>query len=151
MPFGTSGLEGGSGTGGAGGAAAPSDIEADVLSQEVQSFIRSTFRSVWSLELLIFLRNHSDQSWTTEDLVAGLRASDSIVAQSVESLVAAGLVATEADGRARDLPASADLDRRAGEAEAFYAKSPDAVRRLIVMSANEGLTAFADAFRLRKD
>ena len=81
--------------------------------------------------------------------MAGLRASDSIVAQSVESLVAAGLVATEADGRARYLPASADLDRRAGEA--FYAKSPDAVRRLIVMSANEGLTAFADAFRLRKD
>lgn len=83
--------------------------------------------------------------------MSGLRASDSIVAQSVDSLVAAGLVATEEDGRARYLAASPDLDHRAGEAEAFYAKSPDAVRRLIVMSANGGLTAFADAFRLRKD
>jgi len=84
-------------------------------------------------------------------MVAALRASDSIVAQSVDSLVAAGLVATEEEGRARYLPASPDLDRRAAEAEAFYAKSPDAVRRMIVMAANEGLTAFAEAFRLRKD
>jgi hypothetical protein len=121
------------------------------LSQEVQSFIRSTFRSVWSLELLIFLRNNSDRSWTREELVAGLRASDSIIAQSVDSLVAAGLVATEEEDRARYLPASPDLDRRVAETEAFYARSPDAIRRMIVMSANEGLTAFADAFRLRKD
>lgn len=83
--------------------------------------------------------------------MSGLRASDSIVAQSVDSLVAAGLVATEEDGRARYLPVSPDLDQRAGDTEAFYAKSPDAVRRLIVMSANGGLAAFADAFRLRKD
>ena len=121
------------------------------LSQEVQSFIRSTFRSVWSLELLIFLRNESNRSWTRDEMVAALRASDSIVAQSVDSLVAAGLVATEDEGRARYLPASPDLDRRAAETEAYYAKSPDAVRRMIVMSANEGLTAFAEAFRLRKD
>lgn len=84
-------------------------------------------------------------------MVAALRGSDSIVAQSVESLVAAGLVATEQEGHARYLPASPDLDRRVAEVEAFYAKSPDAVRRLIVLSANDGLTAFADAFRLRKD
>jgi len=33
--------------------------------------------------------------------------------------------------------------------EAAYAKSPDAVRRIIVSSAS--VNAFADAFRLRKD
>lgn len=82
--------------------------------------------------------------------MARLRASDSIVAQSIDALMAAGLVATESD-TARYLPASPDLDRKAEEAEAYYVKSPDAVRRLIVMSANGGLTAFADAFRLRKD
>lgn len=118
---------------------------------EVESFIRSTFRSVWSLELLIFLRKNGDRGWSREDLVAGLRASDAIVAQSVESLVAAGLVATEEQEKVRYLPVSPDLDRRAGEAEAFYSRSPDSVRRLIVMSASGGLAAFADAFRLRKD
>jgi hypothetical protein len=29
--------------------------------------------------------------------------------------------------------------------------APDAVRRMIVLSANAGINAFADAFRLRKD
>jgi hypothetical protein len=118
---------------------------------EIESFIRSTFRSVWSLELLIFLRKNNDRDWSREDLVAGLRASDSIVAQSVEALVAAGLIATEDQEKVRYLPVSEDLDRRAGEAEAFYSRSPDTVRRLIVMSASGGLAAFADAFRLRKD
>ncbi len=118
---------------------------------ELQGFIRSTFRSVWSLELLIYLRKAKDRSWGQDELVAGLRASHSIVAQSVDSLLAAGLVATEGEGNVRYLPASADLDRRAEEAEAFYARSPDAVRRLIVMAASDGLSAFADAFRLRKD
>ena len=33
----------------------------------------------------------------------------------------------------------------------LYAKSPDKVRRLIISAASPGLTAFADAFRLRKD
>jgi hypothetical protein len=118
---------------------------------EIESFIRSTFRSVWSLELLIFLRKNNDRDWSREDLVAGLRASVSIVAQSVEALVAAGLIATEDEEKVRYLPVSGDLDRRAAEAEAFYARSPDTVRRLIVMSASGGLAAFADAFRLRKD
>ena len=118
---------------------------------EVEAFIRSTFRSVWSLELLIFLRKSGDHAWPRADLVAGLRASESIVAQSVDALLAAGLVATEGEDAVRYLPASAELDRRAAEAEAFYSRSPDAVRRLIVMSGAGGLAAFADAFRLRKD
>jgi hypothetical protein len=37
------------------------------------------------------------------------------------------------------------------KATALYAKSPDAVRRLIISAATPGITAFADSFRLRKD
>lgn len=118
---------------------------------EISNFIRSTFRSVWSLELLLFLRAHQERAWTSGEMVTGLRASDVIVAQSLEALVAAGLVTTEQDGSARYRPVSPDLDDLVSGAEAHYAKSPDAVRRQIVMSANEGITAFADAFRLRKD
>ena len=33
----------------------------------------------------------------------------------------------------------------------FYGHSPDKVRRLIVAQANPGVTAFADAFKLRKE
>ena len=119
--------------------------------QDVSSFIRATFRSVWALELLCFLRQDRGRSLSHEEMVAGLRGSDLVVSQSVDSLTAAGLVLAEADGSARYSPASPDLDALVEAAASLYAKSPDAVRRMIVAAANPAITAFADAFRLRKD
>lgn len=118
---------------------------------DLSNFIRSTFRSVWALELLCFLRQHRDRGVAHEEMVAGLRGSDLVVTQSVASLEAAGLLLVEPGGGARYAPASADLDALAGAAEETYLKSPDAVRRLIVSAANPGAAAFADAFRIRKD
>jgi hypothetical protein len=119
--------------------------------EEVPSFIRATFRSVWALELLLFLRQNRDRDLSRSEIVAGLRGSELIVTQSVESLTAAGLVLGEADGSARYRPASEELDRLVTGTAALYARSPDAVRRMIVAAANPAITAFADAFRLRKD
>ena len=119
--------------------------------QDVSNFIRATFRSVWALELLCFLRQDRGRSLSHEEMVAGLRGSDLVVSQSIDSLAAAGLVLADADGSTRYSPASDDLDALAGAAAALYAKSPDAVRRTIVAAANPAITAFADAFRLRKD
>ena len=87
---------------------------------------------------------------THPEMVAGLRGSDLVVSQSIEALAAAGLVVLEGDGAARYRPATAALEILFAEAEALYLKSPDAVRRTIVSAANPGITAFADAFRLRK-
>lgn len=120
-------------------------------SQEVIEFIRSHFRSVWSLELLLHLRRHPDRTWSTAQLVDVLRASEAVVATGVETLLAGGLIVVEKDGGARYAPASPDLDRRVGETEEVYGRKPDAVRRLIVLSANSGVAAFAEAFRLRRD
>jgi hypothetical protein len=53
------------------------------------------------------------------------------------------------DGRAKYAPATPELDRLAAAAAARYATAPDAVRRIIVKAASPGLTAFADAFRLK--
>jgi hypothetical protein len=118
---------------------------------EVASFIRTAFRSVWALELVGFLRQHRDRALSHAEMVAGLRGSDLVVTQSVDALAAAGLIVTEADGSARYAPAAPHLDALVEEAGSLYASSPDAVRRMIVAAANPGLAAFADAFRLRKD
>lgn len=120
-------------------------------STETIAFIKDSFRSVWSLELLLLLKSDPGRAWSSADLVDRLRGSDSVVRQSVESLVAGGLILVEDDGAARYAPASADLKSLVEKAEKLYAKKPDAVRRLIVLSSNDQLTAFADAFRLRKD
>jgi len=118
---------------------------------DVANFIRASFRSVWALELLCLLRHNQDRSLSRDEMVAGLRGSDLVVTQGVETLSAAGLVLVDGDGSARYRPATAELDALVEATEALYRTSPDAVRRMIVAAANPGISAFADAFRLRKD
>jgi DNA-binding GntR family transcriptional regulator len=115
------------------------------------SFIATTFRSVWALELLCHLRKDPQAEIQPQELITNLRASELIVRRSLGELVAAGLVTVGGQGQARYAPATPELDRLAAEAEAHYARSPDAVRRIIIRSANPGLTAFSDAFRLGGD
>ena len=116
---------------------------------DLATFVRDQFRSVWALELLLFLKSNPG-AWSGEQLVSMLRASDAIVANSLTTLLAGGLIVCEEEGRARYAPATADLERLIMDTEALYARKPDAVRRLIVSSTG-GLSAFADAFRLRRD
>ncbi len=114
------------------------------------SFIRSSFRSVWMLELLCVLRAFRGREFGARELVERLRASDLIVRQSLDALLAAGLVLVE-EGRVRYAPANPELDALVAAAEDLYARRPDMVRRTIVMSGTDPLSAFSDAFRLRRD
>ena len=118
--------------------------------EQVSRFLRSSFRSVWSLEVLLFLKREG-RAFSDEEIVAALRASDLIVSQSVSGLGDAGLVVTDSAGCTLYRPANEDAERLVDEAEKLYAQSPDAVRRLILASSTSGLEAFAEAFRLRKD
>ena len=117
--------------------------------QGLTEFIASSFRSVWAIELLCHLRQAPAEQFTPEDLVQSLRASEAVVRQSIAGLAAGGLAVVGEDGRVRYQPASDDLDRLAAAAQMRYSVAPDAVRRIIVRSANEGLAAFANAFRLK--
>lgn len=118
--------------------------------EQVSGFIRSSFRSVWSLEVLLLLKREP-RAWTGDEIVTALRASDLIVSQSISALGDAGLVVTDAAGCTEYRPSHGDSARLVEEAERLYAQSPDAVRRLILNASSSGLAAFADAFRLRKD
>ena len=115
--------------------------------EQLANVIRSNFRSVWSLELLLLLKREP-RPWSVADIVTALRASELVVTQGIRSLTAAGLVAPETDHSVCFLPASDDLRRLIDEVEALYARQPDAVRRLIVASSSGfSLTDFANAFR----
>jgi len=118
---------------------------------DIADFIRATFPSVWALELLCFLKQKDGQSQSRAEMVAGLRGSELVITQSVESLVRVGLVAAGADGAAHYAPASDQVAEMAEQAVARYAKSPNAVRRLIVSGASPSLDAFVDAFRFRRE
>ena len=120
------------------------------LSANVTRFIQSSFRSVWSLELLLLLKRDR-KDWSPDEIVGVLRASQLVVSQALESLVAAGLVTVGNQSEVRYAPVSADVEKLIEETEALYSKRPDAVRRLIVAASKPGLTAFADAFKLGRD
>lgn len=97
------------------------------------------------------LRRNRDRSLTHREMVDGLRASDFVVTQSLDNLSTMGLVIRDEDGSARYSPAHKDADRLVERTEELYGKSPNSVRRIIATAVNPGLTAFANAFRLRKD
>ena len=119
--------------------------------EQLSGFICSSFPSVWSLELLLLLKRQP-RRWARAEIVASLRASELVVTQSLASLTAGGLVSVDGEGGASYAPAAPELGTLVAECEALYARSPDAVRRLIVGGRPGGsIAAFADAFRFRKD
>lgn len=120
-------------------------------SPDIAAFLQAHFKSVWALELLLFLKDRSGESWTAEQLVAALRTSETIVSTSLSALIAGGLLAHDENGQVRYAPASHDLSRLMDVTQALYGKKPDAVRRVIVSSSATGLSAFAASFRLRND
>lgn len=118
---------------------------------KVLAFIGNSFRSVWALEVLRFLVERRDETHDAAELIAELRASNSVISQSIATLEAAALITLDEGGNIRFQPASDELDHLAQEAVALYERRPGQVRRIIVSHTSPSITAFADAFKLRKD
>jgi hypothetical protein len=112
-------------------------------------FIGSSFRSVWALELLLILKRER-RAWSHEELVATMRASELVVSKALDALVAAGLASAEGQG-VTYMPINDEVAACVDQLESLYAVRPDAVRRAIVSATTSGASAFADAFKLRKD
>lgn len=111
------------------------------------TFIATSFRSVWALEVLLLLKREA-RSLSTEELVTSLRASAAVVNQALGSLVAGGLAASDG-ATAEYCPITPEVAALVDATECAYATRPDYVRRMIIAGANPGLIAFSDAFRLK--
>ena len=117
--------------------------------EDVLRFIAASFPSVWALEVLLALRRER-RPWTRDELVATLRASELVVSKTLDALVAAGLASVDDDG-AIYLPANRQTDTCIERVEQLYRSRPNAVRRTIISTSTSSATAFANAFRLRRD
>ena len=118
-------------------------------SEDLLRFIESSFRSVWALELLLILKSER-HAWNPDELVSTMRASELVVSKALDGLVSAGLASLEADA-ALYMPVNDEVAGIVDEVEELYSVRPDAVRRAIVSASATGATAFANAFKLRKD
>lgn len=117
--------------------------------QDVLRFIAATFPSVWALELLLTLKSER-RPWTSEQLVTTLRASELVVSKALDALVAAGTASVDDEG-AVYLPVNSEVASCVEKVEELYRSRPNKVRRAIISAATSSATAFADAFKLRRD
>ena len=117
--------------------------------EDLLQFVAASFPSVWALELLLTLKSDR-RSWTRDELVARLRASDLVVAKALDALVVAGLASINTNG-ATYSPVNSETDATVQRVEQLYGSRPNTVRRTIVSAQTSSATAFADAFKLRKN
>jgi hypothetical protein len=126
-------------------------MDGQLISDDLRLLIRKSIGSVWALELLILISREAARSWTSEDLNRDLRGSLALVEEILLRFVAAGLVATEPDGRFTFRPATPELARLVEQLQQEYATRPLAVVREIVSAPNAKIQTFADAFKVKKD
>jgi len=117
--------------------------------EDLLRFVAASFPSVWALELLLLLKGDR-RTWPRDELVSTLRASELVVTNAVDGLVIAGLASIEADGVCY-LPVNANVEQQVDQVAQLYRARPNAVRRVIVSAQSSSATAFADAFKLRRD
>lgn len=118
------------------------------MNSDLVEMVEYSFGSVWALELLLLLHRNPDRAWTTPDLVREFRSSDAVVAESIERLVASGLVVVDGD-TVRYGPVSPEQDVLVRQLNDTYRTKPAAIRRLIVRGPAEKLKSFSDAFKLK--
>jgi hypothetical protein len=116
---------------------------------ELLSFAASSFRSIWALEVVLLLKNDR-RNWSRAELVAALRASELVVNNSLDGLLAAGIASADEQG-ATFMPANEQIAECVDEIERLYRSRPNAVRRAIIAAGATSAAAFADAFKLRRD
>jgi hypothetical protein len=120
-----------------------------VLQPTLLSFIRSSIRSVWALELLLLLRRQAPRAMTIEEMARELRGTETLVLKCLPHLEAAGLVASDAEGF-RFAPASPALQELTALLEKDYRERPVAVIDAIVSAPSDRIKDFADAFRFKE-
>lgn len=122
-----------------------------MIPDDARDLLDKHFASLWAVELILLMRRERTRAWRMKELVSELRASDSVIAGELPSLIAANLVAETEPGTFRYCPGSADLDLAMESLAKVYREFPVTVVRHIALTPNRGLKQFADAFKFRKE
>ena len=117
---------------------------------DVLTFAASSMSSLWSLELLLFLKKDARQARTPSELIRDLRSSQTVVDDVLVALRERGLVKESEPGRWRYQPATPQLDAIVAGLEDLYAVKPAAVIKAIVTAPDRKLRLLSDAFKIKE-
>ena len=121
-----------------------------VIDPDVLTFIQSSIRSVWALEVLLLMRRSGDRVWTADGLARELRANERLVGEVLTDFEASALVARQDSGYAY-APAGPALIELCDRLDAAYRERPVGVVKAIMSSPKDKLQIFADAFRFKNE
>lgn len=111
------------------------------------AFVEAAIPSVWALEALLVLKRNPEIAWASDDLVAEMRASTTLVTDCIRVLQRAGLVIEQSES-VRYAPASPALAALADALQNAWRERPVAVVNMITTRRSDPLKGFADSFRL---
>lgn len=123
----------------------------NAIPDDLMQFVGASIKSVWTLELLLYLWRSAGRACSTNELVRELRASDSIVSDGLAALQNAGLVSPDGHGSVRYAPASSTFDHLVQQLAQLYRERPVMVTNAIFAGPDRRIHSFAEAFRLKKD
>jgi len=121
------------------------------MDDELRDFLCHSLRSVWNIELLLWLYRHGSRGWYAADLVQEMRASDLIVSQGIASLQQAGLIAVETGGACHYSPATPELDHLMQRLDCIYRERPTVVTRALFSTSRNNFDSLAELSRRKKD
>jgi hypothetical protein len=118
-----------------------------VLDPQLIHFVRTSLRSIWALEVLLFVRGRAPNAISCEEIVRELRATPYLVKRIVDQLASEQLVALEGS-EVRFQASSPDQEKLCELLEAASRDRPIGLRDAIVGSPDTKLKNFSDAFRI---
>jgi hypothetical protein len=121
-----------------------------VLDPQLVNFVRSSLRSIWALEFLLYLRRAAPDARKIEDIVRDLRATRFLVRRLTQQLVSEGLAALEPQDHIRFHAATPDHERLCELLDVASRDRPIALRDVIASAPNDKLRSLADAFRFKE-
>lgn len=121
-----------------------------MTADDVALFIQDGLGSMWALNLMLALRENPERRWSAAELVAHLRASDTIVQEQLPRLRELGLVVDLDGGQWAWRPVTSQLDDLCRRVSEEYALRPVGIVNLIARRRHN-VRLLADAFRLRRD
>jgi hypothetical protein len=121
-----------------------------IISAETLKFVRSSFESVWALELILMMRREHTRRWSVSELTQQLRASELLVGGILPGLVRKGLVLETAPGMFQYRPAAVELEQLVDKVAVVYAENRIRLINEIFKVPDRNARTFADAFRIKK-
>lgn len=125
----------------------------DPIPEEVKGFIDQYINSIAELEIILFLRVHRDQSWSSSSVADRIYSSEEVTAGLLAKLTDSGFITADGTSPAsfQYRPRHQELARMLDQLAEVYVKYLIPVSELVHKKSRRNIEGLAQAFRFRKE